>query len=275
MIHMVNGDVSGDEETTLTAACYLGLEDQWMNAIAAWCSALEDAEVEEFHATDFFSARRAFDDDRWRRFSNERGTMIPGGALHDAFAERFTSIPGANGLLGFAHSLDGQSFSSILAPELAKEVRTHSAANARTYAIMKCLAGVARFLGATTYREPGNIQAIFEHEQGAGKFLAFFEESRTRKERWTYWFKSFTTAGKSFIPVQMGDLLAHEAWRRTKQAWYSATPERLRRSFETMLGDGRIQLDVLGREECLRSASQVRDLLARFPDGLVPADIPI
>lgn len=275
MIHMAYGDLSGDESATLTAGCYLGLQDQWMNAIAAWCRALADAGVKEFHATDFYSTRGEFDDDKWRRFDAGRGKKIPGGALHDRFAARFTSIPVASGLIGFAHSLDGPAFNAILAPVMAQERRSYTAAHARTFAIFKSLSAASRFLGGTQYRDPDRIQAIFEEENGAGKFLNFFAESKRRDERWTYWFKSFTTAPKAFAPVQMGDLLAHETWRRTKQVWYSGEPERLRKSFDNMLGDGRIQLDAMDRTYCIKEAERVRAILARFPDGLMPAEMSI
>jgi hypothetical protein len=272
VLHLAYGDVSGDESGTLTAACYLGQESQWMDAIAAWCGALDDAGVKEFHATDFYNARGAFDDDKWRRFDPTRGKMIPGGGLHDQFAVRFTAIPGANGLIGFAHSLDGPAFTTILAPIMAQEQRAHTSAHPRTFTIFKTLAAVARFLMKAKYRDADRIQAVFEDEKGAGKFLDFFAESKKREERWTHWFKSFSVAPKSFEPVQMGDLLAHETWRRTKQVWYSETPERLRKSFEAMLGDGRIQLDAMDRENCVKEAERASGLLARFPNGLIAAD---
>ena len=67
MIGMVYGDLSGDEASIVTAGCYLGKQDEWLNAIAAWSAALDDAGVKEFHATDFYNAKRQFDDDKWRR----------------------------------------------------------------------------------------------------------------------------------------------------------------------------------------------------------------
>jgi hypothetical protein len=78
MIPMVYGDLSGDETDILTAGCYLGKEDEWMNAIAAWSVALSDAGVDEFHATDFFNAQREFDDDKWRRYAPGRGMIVGG-----------------------------------------------------------------------------------------------------------------------------------------------------------------------------------------------------
>lgn len=167
-------------------------------------------------------------------------------------------------------ALDVPAFIELLAPELENERRRESGAHPRTHATMRCLSSVGAFLEKTTYREPGRIQAVFEHEHGAGRFISFFDESKERAERWTWWFKSLTTAPKSFVPVQMADLLAHARWRRTKQVWHSATPEKLRRSFEQMLGDGRVQLNAESREDCIKRVEQVRDILARYPDGLIP-----
>lgn len=270
MIHLAYGDVSGDSAPVLTAGCYLGKEGEWMDAIASWCRALDDAEVKEFHATDFFSAQNEFDDDKWRHFVPGKG-MVVGGELHNTFAARFTSIPVDNGLIGFAFSLDVPAFNEILAPELAKVHRVQSEAHPRTHVIMSSLAAIGAFLEKATYREKERIQAIFEHEAGAGRFMDFFDESKKRNERWTWWFKSFTTAPKSFVPLQMGDLLAHEAWRRTKEVW-SPKPRAIRKSFERMLSDGSIQLNAHDRNHCIKNAVAVRNLLARYPNGLAPAE---
>lgn len=271
MLDMVFGDLSGDEKDLLTAGCYLGKEEQWLNAIAAWSAALDEAGVEEFHATDFFNARGKFDDDRWRREVPGRG-MVVGGDLHTSFAERFVTIPGNCGLIGFAYSLDVPAFNEILAPELAKAERKHRHGHPRTQAIMSCLATIRDFfIERTHYREKGLIQVIFENEQGAGKFVEFFKESLERNERWTYFFQSFTTAPKSFVPLQMADLLAHETWRRTKQIRDDpAAP--LRKSFERMLGDGRISLRHHDRGHCVENAAIVRDRLTRYPNGLAPPE---
>lgn len=270
MIGMVYGDLSGDETGILTAGCYLGKEAEWLKAIAAWSATLDDAGVPEFHATDFYNAKRAFDDDRWRREVPGRG-MVVGGDLHNAFAERFVSIPVDAGLIGFAYSLDVPSFNEILAPELAKAQRKHPQGHPRTQAVMSSLASIGSFLEKAGYRENGQIQVVFEQEQGAGRFGAFFDDSRERKERWTYFFKSFTTAPKSFVPLQMADLLAHETWRRTKQVTSNPSSP-LRKSFERMLGDGKVSLLNHDRDHCVRNAAIIRDVTSRYPDGLIPPE---
>jgi hypothetical protein len=270
VIGMVYGDLSGDEASIVTAGCYLGKQDEWLNAIAAWSIALDDAGVKEFHATDFYNAKRQFDDDKWRREVPGRG-MVVGSDLHNAFAERFASIPVDSGLLGFAYSLDVPPFNEILAPELAKAERKHLQRHPRTQAIMSSLASIGAFFEKSGYRENGQIQVIFEHEHGAGKFGDFFNESRDRNERWTYFFQSFTTAPKSLVPLQMADLLAHETWRRTKQV-RSDPSAPLRKSFERMLGDGKVSLLHHDRDHCAKNATMIRDLLSRYPNGLVPPE---
>lgn len=270
MLHMMYGDLS-EGEGILTSGAYLGQQDQWMNAIAKWCAALDDAGVKTFHATAFFSARGEFDDDRWRYNHPEKG-MIPGGELHNTFAERFTSIPMSCGLLGFSYSIYLEPFTEILAPLLAKAERKHRQGHPRTQAIMSSLASAGKWLTETAgYRERGSIQVIYEHENGAGKFVDFFNESLARQERWTYCFKSFTTEGKWLVPLQMADLLAHESWRRTKQVRDNPSAK-LRKSFERMIGDGKISLQLHDREVSQKDAAAVTGLLAKYPNGLFPPD---
>lgn len=267
---MVYGDVSGDESDILTAGCYLGHEPQWLAAIAEWSKALDEAGVNEFHATDFYSAQRAFDDDRWRKRLAD-GRLIPGGPLHEQFAARFCAVASDARLIGFAFALEGKSFREILAPELQRTGRRYHGADPRTWTIMSSLSGVNDFLASTKYRDKGRIQVVFEHEKGAGKFSDYFGESRERDERWTYWFQSFTTAPKSFLPLQMADLLAHEAWRRVHHL-LEQKPRPVRKSFERMLVGDNISVRWHGREKAEENAQQVRDLLTRYPDGLSPPD---
>ena len=63
------GDLSGggaDQGGVLVAAGYIGLEDQWVNAVAAWKAILVDADAKVFHATDFFSAHGEFSGKEWK-----------------------------------------------------------------------------------------------------------------------------------------------------------------------------------------------------------------
>lgn len=268
MLHQVYGDLSG--AAVLTSGCYLGKEGEWLDAINAWIAALKDAGVSSFHATDFYNARGAFDDDRWRRLAAD-GRMIPGGPLHDAFAARFSTIPRRAGLIGFAFSLDVPSFRDLVVPEFQEERRTHQLTNERTYAIMKNIARVSAFLDGAGYREKGQIQIMFEEEAGGGKYTDFFLESRERDESWTYFYQSFHLGPKAFPPIEMADLAAHEGWRRTKEIW-SHTPRALRKSFKEMLGDGQFELNGHGLREAAINAERIRDLRRMFPDGLIPPD---
>jgi hypothetical protein len=268
MLHLLYGDISG--KAVLTSGCYLCREAEWMDAIAAWITALKEAGVESFHATDFFSARGLFDDDRWRKRADD-GRMIPGGPLHDAFAARFSNIPRIAGLVGFAFSLDVPSFRDLVVPEMLKEERVHQLTNERTYVIMNNIARASAFLEREGYRENGRIQIMFEDEAGAEKYIKFFRESRERGERWTYFYQSFNLGPKAFPPLEMADLAAHEGWRRTKEMW-SHTPRALRKSFEAMIGTGQFELQAHGMREAAINAVQIRDLATMFPDGLIPPE---
>ena len=75
------------------------------------------------------------------------------------------------------------------------------------------------------------------------------------------------------MPVQIADLLAHEAWRRVSEA-YKDTPRPIRKSFARMLVNERVEVQFLTEEDAKASAIIQRELLSRFPNGLVPPDPP-
>ena len=268
MLHQLYGDLSG--AATLTAGFYLGRESEWLDAIDGWIATLKDAGVNTFHATEFFSARGAFDDDRWRRLGPD-GRMIPGGPEHDNFAARFSSMPRKAGLIGFAFSLDVPAFKALVVPALQQEPAASTLADERTYAIMSGITRVSAFLERAGYREKGQIQIMFEDEQGAGKYLDFFHKSRERQEQWTYFYQSFSLGPKLFPPIEMADLAAHEGWRRTKEIW-SNTPRPVRKSFVEMIGDGQFELHAHGPRESIKNAERIHDIAAMFPDGLIPPE---
>lgn len=270
LVNYIYGDVSGRSPGIVCSACYLGKEAEWQVATEVWKAVLEDAEAKGFHATDFYNAKGEFDNDKWRREVTGRG-MQPGGELHNRFAERFCGVAHDAGLVGFAFAVDAAAFLEIEAPELEKESRQNKATDPRTAAIFGNVVSVNEFLAKAGHDKASNIQVVFEHEQGAGKFLEFFSESKERRERWTYWFHSFTTSGKSIAPLQMADLLAHEGWRRAKEV-ESKNPRALRKSFLRMLGDGKVELRWHGLSHCQTNAANIRAALAQYPDGLMPPD---
>lgn len=227
--------------------------------IVAWEAVLRDAGVSAFHATDFYACRGEFKN--WT-LNDDR---------HVVFAERFTAVAEEAGLIGFALGLDGAAYAELVAPEAVREDRRHRMTHPRTFAVMSSLAAVGDFLVKTPDRTRGGIRAVFEQEQGAGRFRDFFEESNTRRERWTYWFESFATGPKSLIPLQIADLLAHEAWRRVKEV-QAENPRPIRKSLDRMLVGGRIDVRWHGREHCVDSAKRIREVLVLYPNGLAPAD---
>jgi hypothetical protein len=265
----VFGDLSGsDEDAVIAAGCYLGREDQWAAAVNNWAVALKDAGVTYFHATDFYSAHGEFDSDEWRYEHPTKG-MIPGGPKQVAFAARFTAIANDAGLIGFSWACELEPFRSILAPEMEREERVHKASDPYLYAAMSALTRVSDFLTDAKHAALQHIQIGYELEDRSGRFVDFFKESQKRMESWTKWFHSFTAPPKSFEPVQIADLLAHEAWRRAKEV-LSDKPRDIRKSFKRMLMGGKVELQFMQRADIERNAAVVRDLLARYPKGLVP-----
>ncbi|MBK8060521.1 MAG: hypothetical protein IPK33_22315 [Gemmatimonadetes bacterium] len=254
----VYGDISGHREV-LAAACYLGHDDEWRTAIDEWRLILADAGVSHFHATDFFNARKEFAG--WS-LNDER---------HVEFAKRFAAVADKAGLVGFAYVMDAAAFREVLAPELEREQRQHKASHDRLYASMCALGAADKFLAKTGYRVRHAIPVTFEHEQGAGRFKSFFNESRQRGERWTWWFQSFETAPKETIPCQLADLLAHEAWRRGS-GLLQRSDRAIRKSLQRMLERERLEMRLLTRANAEENARLVRDVLASYPDGLRPPD---
>jgi hypothetical protein len=81
----VYGDVGGDESSpVMAAACYLGRDDAWWAASAAWTAALRDAGVSPFDATDFYTCHGEFagwnlNDDRHHEFAKRFRSIAPRG----------------------------------------------------------------------------------------------------------------------------------------------------------------------------------------------------
>lgn len=256
----VFGDISGAaKDSVLAAACYLGREEHWQAAVAAWVALLKETGVQYFRASEFYACRGQFKD--WTQ-NDDR---------HIEFAKRFTAVATDAGLIGFAWAMDQQAHNSILAPVFAKERRRYKSSSPRVQVVMNALSAVGTFLENANHPELFSVQVGFEDEQGAGAFVDFFNESQRRRESWCRWFHSFTTIPKEFEPAQIADLLAHEAWRRGKEV-LSENPREIRKSFARMLADQHVELRWRGREHCTELARQTEDMLTRYPNGLVPPD---
>jgi len=269
----VHGDVSGkSHEQVVTAGSYLGSEGMWQTAVDKWAAILVDAgNLEYFHATDFFNARGLWDSDRWRRKRECDGKMIPGGPEHDEFAERFCAVAADSGLVGFSFGFETAPFKRHLAPHFRVEERKGAKAeDARTFAVVQSIRQVGDFLDKAhkTPLDAGRGQIVFEYEEGCGKWRDIFHSSRKRQERWTFWFGSLTTHEGELIPLQIADLLAHEAHRRIYNK-IAGDVKPLRKSFERMIAAGTLELKTADEAALMRDAEVFADTLKRFPDGLV------
>jgi hypothetical protein len=270
LVIYVHGDVSG-KEGIIASGCYLGREEHWQKASEAWERINADAGVPYFHATDFFNTADLWDDTKWRYEHPTKG-IIPGSPEHVAFAKRYSAVAEDAGLVGFAFGMRVSVFTELLQPIFAREKRGVLCTDPQMFAIMRSVAQVSQFLDATQTPafELGRGQVIFEEEVGvSGAWTNLFVESRQRREAWTKWFATLTTAPKEVVPVQIADLLAHEAWRRLKTALGEESYP-LRKSFERMLVNERIEVQVLTPEDAQKNAAMFNDLIERFPNGLVP-----
>jgi len=256
----VYGDISGDESSPVMAAgCYLGRESNWRKAVAAWNSALSDAGVAYFHATDFYSCHGEFAG--WK----------PNDSRHLEVAKRFTSIATDAGLIGFSFGMLCDAFKTELMPVLRTEQRRCTLAHPRTFVALRCVSQVARFLGRANHHTSERVRVVFEAEEGDGRYLDFFAECQERREAFTRFFDSFATENKRAVPLQIADLLAHEAWRRLKEH-LTPTGRPMRKSLERMIVGEHIEVEALGYPEAKMNAEVFRNWLKIRPDGLIRAE---
>jgi hypothetical protein len=252
----IHADISGDvKSSVLVAACYFGPPEQWSVAGDAWAALLAEAGVKVFHATDFYACRRDFKD--W--------TLND--ARHVEFAKRFAAVADDAGLTGFAFGVDRVAFESVLVPVLRDEKRRLRAIDARTFALMGCLGRVANYLEATKWPRQFKVRVFVESEEGGNRYSAFFDDSASRRERWTSWFAGIRTADKSLVPMQIADLLAHEGWRRV-QAVVDQTGRRVRKSLSRMMLRERVEIHLLGEKDATENAERFRRILLSHPNGL-------
>jgi hypothetical protein len=111
---------------------------------------------------------------------------------------------------------------------------------------------------------------VFEQEKGMGQAVDYFTFCKKRRERWTRWFLTFTTAPKELIPLQMADLLAYEARKvavnRAKKIEKPHSP-----TLERMLEGSAILVKEMTEKHLQESVSKMQAFIQAHPDGLFAA----
>lgn len=254
----VHGDISGKpEQRAMVAACWLGSESRWVLADRVWKKALDDAEVKYFHATEFFSCRGQFKG--WVQNSPRQIEM----------AKRFAQVPRDYGLVGFGYAIDVPAFKRYLQPVLLKTSAPHRPASPRSFCVHGCLSRIARLIKQAGLPPGERVAVIFEDEHGIGDAIDYFTYCKRKREPWTSGIISLTSADKSLRPLQIADLLAHEAWRRATTLLTGEMRDP-RKPFVQLVGDFRsVDLQIIGEADAKKSAADVVEFLKARPSGLV------
>lgn len=246
----IYGDISGKrpQDRAMVAACYYGTESQWAAVDKDWASALQRADVRCFHATDFFAGRKEF-----------KGWEL-NGKKHISTAKEFTRIAGTHQLYGFAFGMDAAAFERVCRPEISRLPMKQRPDTPRVWCIVQVLCMVAEGV-----RLPAgeSIAVVFEQEPGIGAAIDFFAFSQKKHEAWTKPFHSFSVVEKSFRPVQVADLFAHETWRNVT-ATIDGSKRGVRKPLKRMLKSGRLIARFLSEAECKSGAPKMRKIVEEY-----------
>ena len=236
----------------MVAAGYWATERRWADADAAWEETLAWAKVDEFHATDFFACRKAFAD--WKINSRR----------HIEAIRRFTDIVQRFDLIGFAYGVDLRAYLKLVRPATVTGPKWMRNISPRLFCVAGCLSLVSRMISRFAAFMPRHerVAVLFEDEQGIGDAIAYFEYCKKRHEPWTKWLIGFDTADKGKRPIQMADLLAHEAWRRvTDHVRQTGRPQR--KSLGAMLVGQHVAIEFATEESCKEMVATLRGFAAQ------------
>jgi hypothetical protein len=193
-------DVSGSKDSTfVVAGAYVAGQPHWRKFRRAWSAILDDADVREFHATDFFQYHGEFVS--WKGDAERQ----------NAFAERFTGAATRHTALGLAFGLDRSAYNDVLEETMRGLHRPDARVSAESYAIASCLSHVDRV--AKRHGLNSQFAVILENGGGSGDAVALLNKLQESGESWARRYVSFTTMPKSERALQAADLLAYECWK--------------------------------------------------------------
>ena len=193
-------DTSGKEHEhrAVTAAGYLARAAQWAGFGAAWRAVLADSGSPEFHATDFFSGRRAF------------AHLDPKSEHHRALALRFAGACYKHLPNGFAYTIDVPAYRTQMT-EVMRRVKTPTA---RLLPSTLAVSAVCNRIAQRGLPVGGpKATMLLEAGDGTGEALAWLRHLARIGEPWTAAFLAFDAVPKETIGTQAADLLAYESWR--------------------------------------------------------------
>ena len=248
------GDVSGSQrEEFVVFAGYLGRPAQWKRFEREWETALGEAKVEAFHATDFFNFRGDFKG--WDRDLDK----------HTRFAKRFTAIAERQTECGVGRGVHVPPFLKLVQPVTKGMTTPHRRFTPLMFCVSATLQNVLRI--ADVRRK--QVAFVFEGDPGVGEAIDYVSWLCRKGEPWTEGIATLTTGDKDFLPLQGADLLAHECWRHMKGS-IQGTGRARRKSLNRLLQRQRVLFGVAEEETLRPIIPLIATFLRERPDGLGP-----
>lgn len=249
------GDLSGTARNKVyVVAGYVGHETRWAALDQKWAKALALANVDHFHATDFFANKPRGPFEGWKKESKRW-----------LAAERaFTSAALSVSMVGFARGIHTAGYPQ-LRTELEKAQAKQKVRSLRLFAAQMFLERLAVQNKRKPLAVKERIAAYFEDEQGMGEVPSFFTFSKKKRAAWTEKFITVAPLPKKEIrPLQVADLFAHAAWQRLEYGVDSLRP-----SQRQILESGQVEVLLMDEEELAKSAALIPAFLEQHPTGLV------
>ncbi len=198
-------NLSEQEDNVVAVGGYLAAPRQWHRFEAEWDSALKEARVTAFHATDFFNSRGEFEG--WGNDPKK----------HRRFAKRFTAIAEKQTEVGVGRGVEEIAFEETVAAELSARCWTpHNRFTALMFCARMCIEWIA-----ADYVEPHlpneQVTVFLEAGPGVGEVIDYLTGLRDKGVLWLQRFTSFATGDKTLLPLQGADLVVHETGRRVQE----------------------------------------------------------
>jgi hypothetical protein len=253
----VYGDISGrPTDAAMMVACYIGTEDQWLSAEAAWRAVLLAGGIKSYtHATTFFSG------------ANPSLQFKRGSPEHTATALRLAGVAQNHGLTGIATAFDAGAYERVMQPAIRQIEAPHKPWSSRAFGVQFCLANVARVLGDHLPSQQKQVAIIFEDEKGMGQAADYYRFCERKKQQWTEWFSTFTLVPKRFVPAQIADWLAYHTWLLAiERAKGVKAPESA--VLQRMLVGGGILMKQMTDQQIEAAVPKMLAFLEDHPDGM-------
>jgi hypothetical protein len=235
MLIRLYADVSGkDPDPIRVAAGLIASEERWERFKTEWARALNEAEVTQFHAKDFYARPPRGEFKSWELDSPK----------HKRFSKWFCAIAVREPYAGFATGIEVEPFRRLLAPKL-KGLK--STPNAQMTSLMMCATDLLH--DATEFLPSGvQVAALFEAEEGIGQVIGYFDSLKRSGVPWTEKIVSVGRGDKSFMPIQASDLLGHASFRHLRRIARRQGEPEMERPLKRLVKEQKVKITMLTEE---------------------------